>query len=69
MEKKFKGNLEYKLIITYDTDTDEITDISESVIRLDDEVVTHNYGEITLDDYWDDETYELMQKVYEVGEA
>ena len=67
--KKFKGVLEYSLRIEYDTDKDEIVDISESVRRLDEEDVTHHYGDLVLDDYWDDETYDMMQEVYEVGEA
>ena len=67
--KKFEGKIEYKLIITYDTENDAVMDISESVVRLDEEVITHSYGDLELDDYWDDETYLMMQKVYEVGEA
>ena len=67
--KKFKGILQYKLVIEYDSEKDEIKDISESVIRLDEEPITHNYGDLVLDDYWDDETYELMQECYEVGES
>ena len=31
--KKFKGILQYKLVIEYDSEKDEIKDISESVIR------------------------------------
>ena len=71
MKKKFSGILEYKLTIEYDTEKDEILDISESVqdVGGSNDHVTHYYGDLVLDDYWDDETYDMMQEVYEVGEA
>ena len=69
MKKKFSGILEYKLIIEYDSEKDEILDISESVQNLGNDNITHYYGDLVLDDYWDEETYRMMQEVYEVGEA
>ena len=44
-------------------------DSSEAVISLDEDTYTHHYGTIVLDDYWDDETYELMKNTYEIWEA
>tara|TARA_R100001082_G_C4257254_1_gene114026 strand:- start:369 stop:578 length:210 start_codon:yes stop_codon:yes gene_type:complete len=67
-DKKFKGIIEYNLTIIYDSDKDEIKDISESAVRLD-TGVTHHYGDIVLDDYWDEEWEEKLKHIPEVGEA
>ena len=67
--KKFEGKIEYKLVITYDSEKDEVMDISESVISLDEDSYTHHYGTIVLDDYWDDEAYEMCKYINEVGET
>tara|TARA_Y100000310_G_C20591670_1_gene768398 strand:+ start:838 stop:1044 length:207 start_codon:yes stop_codon:yes gene_type:complete len=68
MKNKFKGMIKYTLVIDYDSDKDEIKDISESVRRID-AGFSHQYGTITLDDYWDEEWEEKMKHIQEIGEA
>ena len=68
MDKKFKGVLKYHLIIEYDSDKDEILDISESIKRIDTSYL-HHYGDIVLEDYWDEEWEEKLKAIPEIGEA
>lgn len=54
----------YILTIEYDTKTEEIEYIQE---ELEDECATFEYGDIILNDYFDDEILELMSDVYILG--
>jgi len=54
----------YILTIEYNTKTEEIEYIQE---ELEDECTTFEYGDIVLNDYFDDEALELMSEVYILG--
>lgn len=64
MSDKKDKTTTYKLTVIYDKQTDNI----ESLI----EEFTENapcifYGDLVLDDYWDEESIDLINQMYEVG--
>ncbi len=54
----------YILTIEYDTKTEEIEYIQE---ELEDDVPVFEYGDIILNDYFDKETLEMIEDMYEIG--
>ena len=54
----------YILTIEYNTKTDEIEYIQE---ELEDNIPVLEYGDIILNDYFDEETLEMMDDMYEIG--
>jgi hypothetical protein len=54
----------YILTIEYNTKTDEIEYIQE---ELEDNIPVFEYGDIILNDYFDEETLEMMEDMYEIG--
>ena len=54
----------YILTIEYNTDTEEVEYIQEEMV--DDDSV-FEYGDIILDDYFDDESLELIKDSYILG--
>jgi len=57
---------EYILTIRYNEDTDEVEYLQEEMI---DDSPCFYYGDIILDEYWDDETIEMLKDVYIIGES
>ena len=58
------GIKRYILTIEYNTDTEEIEYIQEEMVN-DDSVF--EYGGLVLDDYFDDESLELIKEAYILG--
>ncbi len=56
----------YILTIEYDEDEDTVEYLQEEII---DESASFYYGDIMLEDYWDEETIELLKGVYILGES
>jgi hypothetical protein len=65
---KLKENImsvkKYILTIEYDTDTEEVEYISEQIVEDEDE---WEYGDIYLNDYFDDEALEMISGGYIIG--
>ena len=64
MANKTKGVKEYNLKICYNDATDEIEFISE---YIDGSKKNLRYGDLILNDYFDEEGMSLMDELYEVG--
>ena len=56
----------YTLTIEYNEDTEEIEYISEEIVG---EESVFEYGDIVLDDYFDQETLDLLKDAYIVGDS
>ena len=63
-KEKPNGHRIYILTVEYNKDSSEIIGIKEEFRETD---KTFNYGEMFLEDYWDEETVKLMDQMYEVG--
>ena len=59
-----KGIKRYVLTIEYNTDTEEIEYIQE---ELTDNQEVFEYGDVVLDDYFDEEALELISEAYIIG--
>ena len=59
-----KGIKRYILTIEYNTDTEEIEYIQEEMV---DNEQVFEYGDLVLDDYFDEETLELLEDSYILG--
>ena len=59
-----KGIKRYILTIEYNTDTEEIEYIQEEIV---DNEEFFEYGGFILDDYFDEETLELLEDSYILG--
>ncbi len=59
-----KGIKRYILTIEYNTDTEEIEYIQEEIV---DNEEFFEYGDFILDDYFDEETLELLEDSYILG--
>ena len=57
---------EYILTIRYNEETEEIEYLTEEMIEDDN---TFYYGDMVLDEYWDEETVGWMKDVYIIGES
>tara|TARA_R100001082_G_scaffold74761_1_gene43203 strand:+ start:1599 stop:1778 length:180 start_codon:yes stop_codon:yes gene_type:complete len=56
----------YILTIEYNEKTEEVEYLTEEII---DDLPSFYYGDIVLDEYWDDETIEILKDVYIIGES
>ena len=56
----------YILTIEYNEETEEVEYLTEELIKDDN---TFYYGDIELNDYFDEETLDLLKDVYIVGES
>jgi len=56
----------YTLTIEYNKNTAEIESIKEEFRETE---KTFSYGDLYLEDYWDDETVSLMDEMYDIGES
>ena len=56
----------YILTIEYNTDTEEIEYIQEEMVTEDEESLWE-YGDLILDDYFDEESLELIKEAYILG--
>ena len=56
----------YILTIEYNTDTEEIEYIQEEMVNEDEESLWE-YGDFILDDYFDEESLELIKESYILG--
>tara|TARA_R110002074_G_scaffold208560_1_gene377317 strand:- start:608 stop:844 length:237 start_codon:yes stop_codon:yes gene_type:complete len=63
-EITMKGIKRYILTIEYNTDTEEIEYIQEEIV---DNEEFFEYGDFILDDYFDEETLELLEDSYILG--
>ena len=63
-EITMKGIKRYILTIEYNTDTEEIEYIQEEIV---DNEEVFEYGDFVLDDYFDEETLELLEDSYILG--
>tara|TARA_R100001530_G_scaffold130929_1_gene102205 strand:+ start:783 stop:980 length:198 start_codon:yes stop_codon:yes gene_type:complete len=54
----------YLLTIEYDTETDTVEYIKEEVV---DDSAVYEYGDFILDDYFDEESLELISEGYILG--
>ena len=58
------GIKRYILTIEYNTDTEEVEYISEELV---DDYEPFEYGDIIIDDYFDEEALELISNTYILG--
>ena len=65
-KKALKGKKIYKLEICYDDSTSEIEYIYEYIDGAD---ASCYYGSVDMEDYWDQETLDLIDAFNEVGET
>ena len=56
----------YILTIKYDEETEEMEYLSEEIVERDN---AFYYGEIEISEYFDEETLELLEDTYIVGES
>ena len=56
----------YKLTVVYDEAEDDIKFLSEEIER---DKRYFEVGTLYLEDYFDDETLDMMHKMYDIGEA
>ena len=60
----------YHLTIVYDSETDEIEYIMETIEHIDDgHIQLTQIGSVNLEEYFDKETLKQILQCYEVGEA
>ena len=66
MSKKVKanGHRVYILHIEYNNNTSEIIDMREEFRETE---PSFYYGDITLEDYWDEESIKLMPQMNDIG--
>ena len=64
MSKKANGNRVYVFTIEYNNRTCEIIDLHEEMRETE---PSFYYGDVTLEDYWDDEAIDLMYQMDEIG--
>ena len=55
----------YILTIEYNTDTEEIEYIQEEII--DDDEAIFEYGDITINEYFDEDTLKMLEGIYILG--
>ena len=65
-KKEIKGKKTYKLEICYNDSTSEIEYVYEYIDGAD---VSCYYGSVDMAEYWDKETIDLIEVMYEVGET
>ena len=67
-KNKDKTLYTYKLEICYDSDTEEVEYIEESITK-DDDIHFYEIDNEDMFSYWDDESLAVIKECYEVGEA
>lgn len=67
-KNKDKTLYTYKLEICYDSDTEEVEYIEESITK-DDDILFYEIDNEDMFSYWDDESLAVIKECYEVGEA
>ena len=65
-KKEIKGKKTYKLEICYNDSTSDIEYVYE---YIDGANITYYYGNVDMTEYWDKETIDLIEVMYEVGET
>ena len=63
-KKKPNGHRIYILTIEYNNNTSEIIDMREEFRETE---PSFYYGDITLEDYWDEESIKLMPQMNDIG--
>ena len=67
-KNKDKTLYTYKLEICYDSDTEEVEYIEESITK-DDDILFYEIDNKDIFSYWDEDSLEVIKECYEVGEA
>ena len=67
-KNKDKTLYTYKLEICYDSDTEEVEYIEESITK-DDDILFYEIDNEDMFSYWDEDSLEVIKECYEVGEA
>ena len=67
-KNKSKTKYTYKLEICYDTSTDNVEYVEESLTK-DDDVLFYEIDEFDIFEDWDKDSLEVIKECYEVGEA
>ena len=65
---KDKTTYTYKLEICYDSTTDEVEYVEESLTK-DEDVLLYEIDGNDMFDNWDDDSLQIVKECYEVGEA
>ena len=65
---KSKRVITYKLEICFDSNTDNVEYIEESLTK-DDDILFYEIDGFDIFDYWDNDSLEYIKECYEVGEA
>jgi len=65
---KDKTTYTYKLEICYDSTTDEVEYVEESLTK-DEDVLFYEIDGNDMFDNWDDDSLQIIKECYEVGEA
>jgi len=65
---KSKTKYTYKLEICYDTSTDNVEYVEESLTK-DEDVLFYEIDEFDIFEDWDKDSLEVIKECYEVGEA
>ena len=65
---KDKTTYTYKLEICYDSSTDEVEYVEESLTK-DEDVLFYEIGGHDIFDNWDEDSLKIIKECYEVGEA
>ena len=67
-KNKDKTTFTYKLEICYDTSTDNVEYVEESLTK-DEDVLFYEIDEFDIFEDWDKDSLEVIKECYEVGEA
>ena len=67
-KNKDKTLYTYKLEICYDSSTEEVEYIEESITK-DDDILFYEIDNKDIFSYWDEDSLEVIKECYEVGEA
>ena len=67
-KNKSKTKYTYKLEICYDTSTDNVEYVEESLTK-DEDVLFYEIDEFDIFEDWDKDSLEVIKECYEVGEA
>ena len=62
--RKANGTRVYILRVEYNKNTHKVTGLQEEFRETD---PSFTYGELSLEDYWDDDAMKLMDQMFEVG--
>jgi len=65
---KSKTKYTYKLEIYFDSSTDNVEYVEESLTK-DEDVLFYELDEFDIFDDWDDDSLKVIKECYEVGEA